>query len=363
MSEATIPQGGAKPVLTYRNLTAEEPLHGTAAIDGGWLNALEIRDLMLVHALWYAENGYRVLPLRTETNLAHSRLLGWDWHYSATFPGTRDLAQIIAWWRADPAANIGIQADGCICLDIDHKPGKVNGNESLFDVMSEYDETLPNVKGAVEDTPSGGAHMWFRLPDENGEPGRLNKRDGWLPGVDIGGFNSLVAVAPSHRERRGYDLKDGNWVAYVPYRWRAHPLSLTELPLAPEWLLRDITTRPIGRGRDGERTGTSSGETKSGIPPTTYFLEYGFGTWDGSTGRNKDCYLVACRLWQITNMDTDRVMSTLYAIWLKTPGHERSKSDDGFPWSEACGAAKSAYYYIRDRRAAEESRRQNGDAR
>lgn len=317
---------------------------------------------MLVHALWYAEHGYHVLPLRSETNLADSRLLGHGWRYTEDSPGTRDPEKIISWWRQDPSANIGIQSIGCVCLDIDNKPGKVNGNESLFNLMSEYDASFPTEPGATEDTPNFGAHVWLGLEDdEDGRPGMIKKRDGWLPGVDVSGYNSLVAVAPSHRERRGFDQKDGHWIAQVPYVWRSTPpLPRWKLPLMQKWMLNDILTRPVGSGRSGGGSGSGGGVGNGGgIPPTSYFLEHGFGTWDGSTGRNRDCYLVACRLWHTTNMDRDIVMATIYDIWLKTPGHDKPKVDDGFPWDEACGAVKSAYFFIRDRRA-EESRRAGG---
>lgn len=301
---------------------------------GGWLSVDRPLDIMLVHALWYVKNGYRVLPLKRETNLAHPTLLGHGWHYTANFPGTRDPEQINSWWAADPLANIGIQVDGCICLDVDRKPNKPNGMESLFELTLEYEDVLPEVSAAIADSPSGGVHMWFRTDKT------LKKRDAWLPSVDVGGVNSLVAVAPSHRPIR-YHENGRLETRYVPYRWRSSPpLPLAQLPRAPSWLIADVLERHHTRG-EREATTSRDGMRPSSTPPTSYFLERGFGSW---MGRNDDCYRVACRLWYVWNDDVDRVMSVIYDIWLVTPGH------DTFSWHEACGATKSARRWVAEKR-------------
>ena len=52
-----------------------------------------------------------------------------------------------------------------LVIDIDTKPGKPNGWESIFDLMKEY-EPLPETTSVI--TPSGGMHLYYAMPE--GEP-------------------------------------------------------------------------------------------------------------------------------------------------------------------------------------------------
>jgi hypothetical protein len=106
--------------------------------------------------------------------------------------------------------------------DIDTKPGKPNGWESISDLVKEY-EPLPETTRVI--TPSGGMHLYYALPE--GEP-PLPFKPGWLPGVDI---PWVVPVPPSAKLVSSIS---------VPYSLR---LPVAEpLPEAPRWLLTDIRT-------------------------------------------------------------------------------------------------------------------------
>ena len=61
--------------------------------------------------------------------------------------GSHDPEIIKAWWEQDPIANIGIVTavsplSRVLIIDVDTKPGKPNGWESISDLVKEY-EPLP----------------------------------------------------------------------------------------------------------------------------------------------------------------------------------------------------------------------------
>jgi len=120
--------------------------------------------------------------------------------------------------------------------NIDTKPGKPNGWESIFELMNECQESLPETTSVT--TPSGGTHLYYALPE--GEPPVLG-RVGWLPGVDI---PWMVPVPPSAKWSL-QRLQDGsisrpNLAEIHVYQWAS---IVDPLPVAPAWLLADIRTR------------------------------------------------------------------------------------------------------------------------
>jgi Bifunctional DNA primase/polymerase, N-terminal len=126
-----------------------------------------------------------------------------------------------------------------LAIDIDTKPGKPNGWESIFDLLDEYQERLPETTSVT--TPSSGRHLHFAAPE--GEP-PVPIRQGWLPGVDI---PWMVPVPPSAKWSLP-KLQDGSMSTEIhAYRWA----SIVEpLPVAPAWLVADIRNRgkqPQGR--------------------------------------------------------------------------------------------------------------------
>jgi putative DNA primase/helicase len=73
-------------------------------------------------------------------------------------------------------------------------------------------------------TPSGGYHLWFRLP-----AGRVVRlQDGWLPGVDIAGDGKWVAAPPTFIRDKGK--------AYEFIR-------SGQTPEAPDWFLEEVEVR------------------------------------------------------------------------------------------------------------------------
>src|ERR1051326_9006130 len=72
---------------------------------------------------------------------------------------TTDVAQIDAWWRAHPEANVGIatgKPSGVWMLDVDPR----NGGDAALDAFQEQHGALPTTVEAL--TGGGGRHLVFR---------------------------------------------------------------------------------------------------------------------------------------------------------------------------------------------------------
>jgi hypothetical protein len=103
-----------------------------------------------------------------------------------------DLAQVAAWWRRWPSANIGVPTgtpSGVDVVDVDRKP---DGNG--FDALGRA-RRAGLVEGwvAVVRTPSGGAHFYY--PADPGRP-----QPSWQAAaarVDFRGTGGYVIVPPS----------------------------------------------------------------------------------------------------------------------------------------------------------------------
>ncbi len=165
----------------------------------------------LAFALWYAQMGFRVIPLKPGTKEPLIR----DWPNKAT----TDEATIRGWWRQWPTANIGIVTgryrDGYFCvLDFDPR----NGGGWFADVG---EDILPPTW--VVHTPSGGRHYYYKTT----EPLRSAK----LPdGVDLKGEGGYVVAPPSI-------ITDDEGRVIGEYVWEVGgaPSDLPKAPL-PEWV-------------------------------------------------------------------------------------------------------------------------------
>ena len=125
------------------------------------------------HALYYASLGWPVFPLHTPdaAGRCSCRKKACDigkhprWHPTLIPSGhtnaTTDPAQIQAWWKAWPDANIGIrmgQASGLAAVDEDPRNG---GHYTLADLEAQYGK-LPDTLMAL--TGGGGWHRYFKRP-------------------------------------------------------------------------------------------------------------------------------------------------------------------------------------------------------
>jgi Bifunctional DNA primase/polymerase, N-terminal len=296
-------------------------------------------------ALWWAAVA-PVIPQEHGKNIPHRRILGSGWSPKDGTVGSQDPEIIKAWWAEDPIANIGIVTavsplSRVLVIDVDTKPGKPNGWESINDLVKEYGP-LPETTCVI--TPSGGTHLYYAMPE--GEP-QVRCRVGWVPGVDI---PWLVPVPPSAKLVSSI---------YLPYRfWQQILGPLSE---APSWVFSDIRTRPGQRQRP-IRTGGVRRRSKAlaltapsqphqpirtggvrwhseALPPTELFVENGLGWFTGS--RDSDCFRLACRLWGQYG-DEDTVVGLIFTSWERTP-----PKDHDFTWLDAYSKIKQAERYWR----------------
>lgn len=142
-------------------------------------------------AVWYAERGHLVFPLRPHTKIP------------ATHRGFKDSSMapdtIRAWWTTNPNYNIGL-ATGHLFDVID-----VDGPDGIRSLAQIEDEGhLPEILGRV--VTHNGFHLYIR-PTGDGCATRIR------PGIDYRGIGGYVVAPPSTHEEG------------TTYRW-TQPLTL-----------------------------------------------------------------------------------------------------------------------------------------
>lgn len=140
---------------------------------------LRAPDALAKAATWYATAGIAIFPLRPgEKRPATAH--GLD-------DATTDPRQVLAWWRANPQANIGLRTGLRFeVLDVDPPHGWASLAE-----MRAAGLVPPHIGYAL--TPRGGAHIY--LP-----PTGAGNAAGALPGIDWRGAGGYVVGAPSRTE-------------------------------------------------------------------------------------------------------------------------------------------------------------------
>ncbi|MGW6785389.1 bifunctional DNA primase/polymerase [Streptomyces sp. NPDC054987] len=177
-------------------------------------------------ARWYAQRGWRVLPLHhvedgrcscgnPKEDPNHDYRQGGKHPVHAAWQdnATTDQKQIAAWWAQRPNANIGIatgEASGIFVLDVDPDSG---GFDSLAALQKQHGD-LPETRR--HQTGSGGLHFLFRWPGFNprNSAGKLGA------GLDIRADGGQVVAPPSVSAKGPYAPGGG-----------PEPVD------APEWLL------------------------------------------------------------------------------------------------------------------------------
>lgn len=142
----------------------------------------------------YAQAGYAVFPITPGQKKPPLTEHGFK-------DATRDLDQIARWWETWPKANIGVVPgrSGHVVLDVDIKSGG-NGHETLGSLEIDHTSVLP--PALTVHTPSGGQHLWYKLPDGTEPPG--NQQAG--PHVDVRSGSGYVLVPPSVVDGKSYRL-------------------------------------------------------------------------------------------------------------------------------------------------------------
>lgn len=164
------------------------------------------------------ERGFRVFPCRPGSK--RPTLEGWK---ESAFSDPLDAAEK---WPGDQY-NVGIHCKGLAVLDIDVK----NGRDGLADL-----ETLPPLPPTYTvRTPSGGKHLYFKLPDGVEVS---NSAKGLPSGFDIRGVGGYVLAPGSVFEGKRYEIE-----TYAP------------VAPAPEWLLQRLREAPTAKSEPGAQIG------------------------------------------------------------------------------------------------------------
>ena len=174
----------------------------------------------IIYAHAYALRGWRVLPIKP----GEKRPPMGAWQKAATI----DTAMIDKWWTElyrDHGVGVATgRASGIFVLDVDVAEDKA-GDETLADLEARYG-ALPDTP--TVETPSGGAHYYFKIPDGIEIRNDAGRRLG--QGLDIRGEGGQVVAPPTARAVDAYE-----WVGET---WRLEPAD------APRWLIERIAELP-----------------------------------------------------------------------------------------------------------------------
>lgn len=157
-------------------------------------------------ALALAKRGFKIFPIAPNAKFPP---LWNNWPLHAT-----NDAKALQDWPQD--ANIGVHCEGMLVLDVDTRKG---GDESLAYLQTIYGlpETLTTI------TPSGGKHLFYRLPE--GHPGVPNSVERIAKGIDV-------------RSTGGYVVAPGSETPAGRYRFERE----AGIADAPEWLITKAGT-------------------------------------------------------------------------------------------------------------------------
>lgn len=227
---------------------------------------LEDTDDLGDSALAYAAAGWRVFPLRPRSKIPFPRSHG-------VKDATDDLAQVAAWWTAQPAANIGLAIPaGVFVFDIDDRN---DGDRHLEALIAAHGPLTPTRIAASGG--GGGFHHYYRHPGRQLTSAQLPR------GCDLKTEGGYMVAPPSR--------------VTTTYRW-ANDAAIAD---PPAWLA-DLITRPAKvepcapvhtpkRAALARATGTSPAEWFDAHTTWTeilvgWHLVTGDGNNDGSTFRH-----------------------------------------------------------------------------
>jgi hypothetical protein len=174
---------------------------------GAAANEMKRRRTMAEYALFYAEQGFRVLPLHSLRS-PDSCSCGLETcssiaKHPRTLNGVKDASNVPddvrEWWRLYPDANIGIATGkGMLVIDIDPKHG---GSLEALNAL------IPLPPTVMVHTGGGGLHLYFHCSLAHSIRNSVGKL---APGIDIRGENGYVVAPPSMH------------ASGTRYRWGSH---------------------------------------------------------------------------------------------------------------------------------------------
>ncbi len=176
-------------------------------------------------ALDAAGRGWPVFPLRPGSKRPRAGLTGWEQR------ATVDTDRIRRWWSSHPHDNVAIATGpaGLVVVDIDTalpgeaRPAEWSKARSGLDVYRALAASLGGHRATwTVGTPSGGWHLYYRMPDHEGPWRNTTGRIGWHIDTRAGG--GYVVAAYSVVQRRYYIVVDDRPPTELP-PWLAQRLA------------------------------------------------------------------------------------------------------------------------------------------
>jgi len=208
---------------------------------------------------------------------------------------------IRTWWARWPNALIGIycQKSGLFAVDIDVKKG-VDGFETWDELLRTHGQGAEPVYGPKQSTPSGGAHILFRLPETMNIPN-----------------NASVIGAGIDLRSNGYICTGGAYQWMDGHRWDS------ELPEPPDWLIQLAQRHQSNSSRSKKRKNNGQSWLEDALS-------------QASVGnRNNQGYWLACQL-RDNGISREEARSLMIQYALNVPGEDYSED-------EALASLDSAY--------------------
>ncbi|MGP5386948.1 bifunctional DNA primase/polymerase [Brachybacterium tyrofermentans] len=233
------------------------------AAASGFTNAIRQMDVswpLGQAAMVFARAGVPVFPCAPEGKQPITRRGFHD--------ATTDPAQVEAWWRRFPAANIGMptgRASGVSAVDVDVHG--VNGYEAIRRARR---AGLVSGWEAMVRSPTGGLHIYYPASD-----GEQPSWQAGTAGVDFRGDRGYIIVPPSRRPI------DGETVLYRPTSFAPTEGRALDAQRLREFLTPPRPRRPVA-------------PTRERAAPDASRLASWLGTQ--STDRNVKLFWAACRL-------------------------------------------------------------------
>lgn len=210
---------------------------------------------MVTEALLYAAHGWHVFPLRAGTKKPFGEK---EWLAAGFKPAnvlergtlvpkfgcrvaTRDAAQIQAWWKRWPDADIGLHCSRdsgvwVLDADIDKTDPDPAKHKDGFQTIADYAAAGLDLPVTVrQSTPSGGRHWFFRWPAGLGPDDLRNTQKRLGNGLDTRAEGGYVVLPPSRHPS-----------GKARYRWddgcAPHELALAD---APFWLVDKLRPQQV----------------------------------------------------------------------------------------------------------------------
>lgn len=198
---------------------------------------------------------------------------------------------------------------GVVVLDIDHRPAK---GWMVSEILHALKQRFNLPRGPLCATPSGGAHLWFSVPD-GCRPKNWTSQAGRFPieGVDVRCLGGLITVSPTQRSDGSY-----KWADWMP-----------DLPEAPSLLVDALTPPPQKPIKLGKAKAYSPTRVTRYIE-TIYKREIEAVRLSGCGGRNDQLFKSSAALGSIVaagGLPLDHVRESLVAAAVAC----RLTNDDG----------------------------------